>query len=102
MLEALSGNSYTFVTGLAVYDSVNERLRSTVECCEIYFRHLCKEEISDYISRTSVLKFAGAHDTDGVVRFSEKVKGNCNFFTAIPMNKLIEFLRPYETQLIKN
>ena len=84
--------NYTFVTGLAVYNSINNQLHSSVDTCEIYFRHLSEDEILDYTNRHTVLKFAGAHDTDGVIRFSEKVIGNYNFFTAIPMNKLIEFL----------
>ena len=92
MLHSLSGNNYTFITGIAVYNSISNHLHSSVDTCEIYFRDLREEEIVDYINRNTVLKFAGAHDTDGVIRFSERVVGNCNFFTAIPMNKLIEFL----------
>lgn len=93
MLKSLSGNSYTFVTGLAVYNSHTDHMLSSRATCEITLRPLSDEEIKDYIAKNTVLKFAGAHDTDGVLRFSEKVDGNCNFFSALPMNQLIEFLR---------
>lgn len=93
MLHSLSGSHYDFITGIAVYNTATKKMLSSVETCKIYFRQLSKEEIADYIERSSVLQFAGGHDTDGVVRFSEKVEGNCNFCTAIPMNKLVEFLQ---------
>jgi septum formation protein len=98
MLHSLSGDHYDFITGIAVYNTNNKKMLSSVETCKIFMRQLSETEISDYIKRNPVLKFAGGHDTDGVVRFSEKVEGNCNFFTAIPMNKLIEFLQLHGIQ----
>lgn len=99
MLSSLSGTNYTLVTGIAVYSSKTGLMHSSTEACEVYLRKLSDLEIKDYINRNSVLKFAGAHDTDGIVRFSEKVEGNCNFVTAIPMNKLIEFLQLHGVQV---
>ena len=99
MLQELSGSSYTFVTGLAVYNSMKDQMCPSTDTCEIYWRKLSDEEIHAYIGRNPVMKFAGAHDTDGVMRFSEKVVGNCNFFSAIPMNKLIAFLRQNQVQV---
>lgn len=93
MLKALSGSNYCFVTGLAVYDTNTSHMQSTIATCNIYLRKFTDIEIDDYISRYPVLNYAGAHETDAVVRFSEKVEGNCNFFTALPMNDLIQFLR---------
>lgn len=93
MLRSLSGGHYDFITGIAVYNTDTRKILSSVETCKIHMRRLSETEIADYIQRNPVLKFAGGHDTDGVVRFSEKIEGNCNFFTAIPMNKLIEFLQ---------
>lgn len=92
MLNTLSGNKYTFVTGLAVYDTKTKKMRSTTATCDIYLRHLSQDEIKDYCSRYSVLKFAGAHESDGVVRFAEKIEGSCINETAISMKDLIQFL----------
>ena len=99
MLHGLSGSQYTFITGLAVYDSTTQQMQSTVDTCEIYFRQLSDSEIHHYMSRYPVLNFAGAHETDGVVRFSNKVLGNCNFVTAIPMTDLISFLRHFQVKV---
>ncbi len=93
MLEELSGNSFEVITGLAVYCHEKERMLSTAESCCVRFRELSSFEISDYISRYPVLKCAGAFEADGMLRFSEHVDGNYNFKAAIPVNKLIEFLR---------
>ena len=96
MLNALSGNRYTFVTGLAVYDTRTGKMRSNVATCDIYLRILFQDEIRDYCNRYPVLKFAGAHESDGVVRFSEKIEGDCINETAISMKDLILFLREIE------
>lgn len=92
MLNNLSGNKYTFVTGLAVYDTKTKKMRSSTATCDIYLRHLSKNEIIDYCNRYPVLKFAGAHECDGVVRFAEKIEGSCINETAISMKDLILFL----------
>lgn len=99
MLKSLSASNYTFITGLAVYNSKAEQMHSAVATCNIHWRKLTDEEIHDYAARNPVLTFAGAHDGDGVVRFSEKIEGNYNFFGALPMNKLIEFLRKYDVKV---
>lgn len=94
-LEAVefSGSSYTFITSLVVYNTETQKMEKTVESCVIHFRDLSDEEIDDYISKYPVMKFAGVHETDGAVRFSEKIEGSLNIFTAIPMDKLVIFLR---------
>lgn len=93
MLKGLSGSQYTFVTGLAVHDPINEVMHSTAATCDVHFREISDREISDYMQRYPVLDFAGAHETDGIVRFSKHISGNCNFVTALPMTDLIAFLR---------
>jgi len=96
MLKMLSGNSFDIVTGLAVYNTETKRLLSTTECCGVIFRDLSECEIKDYIARYPVLKCAGAFEGDGLLRFAEQIKGNYNFRAAIPVNKLVSFLRENE------
>ena len=93
MLKSLSDSTYEFVTALVVYNTSTQRIDKTVEACHITFRQLSDEEIEDYISKSPVTKFAGGHEMDGVVRFCKRVEGNLNFITALPMDKLIEYLR---------
>ncbi len=93
MLQALSGNTFEIVTGLAVYNHKERKMLSTTQICEVTFRPLIQYEISDYIARYPVLKCAAAHDADGILRFAEKISGNYNFKAALPMNDLVLFLR---------
>lgn len=92
MLSRLSGNKYTFVTGLAVYDTHTKKMRSSTATCDIYFRALSCNEMLDYCSRYPVLKFAGAHEGDAVARFSERIEGSCLHETSICMKDLIQCL----------
>ncbi|HKM99731.1 MAG TPA: Maf family nucleotide pyrophosphatase [Candidatus Binataceae bacterium] len=92
-LKELSGGELEFVTSLAVLRFDNRKMLSTVEVSQILFRPLTGREIRDYISSYPVLKCAGAFEGDGVLRFAERISGSYNFLTAIPVSRLIVFLR---------
>ena len=92
-LRELSGSAFQFVTSLAVIRSDTQRMLSTVESSEIAFRQLVDREILDYVSRYPVLRFAGAFEGDGVLRFADSVSGSYNFITALPVSRLAVFLR---------
>jgi predicted house-cleaning NTP pyrophosphatase (Maf/HAM1 superfamily) len=57
------------------------------------FRHLLEREIQAYISMYSVLSYGGAFESDAVLRFAERISGSYNFVTALPVSRLIVFLR---------
>jgi septum formation protein len=92
-LRELSGSVFQFVTSLTVIHSDTRRMLSTVETSEIRFRQLVEREIRDYVSRYPVLRFAGAFEGDGVLRFANSVSGSYNFITALPVSRLAVFLR---------
>lgn len=92
-LRELSGSAFQFVTSLTVIRSDTRRMLSTVETSEISFRQLVEREIRDYISRYPVVRFAGAFEGDGVLRFADSVSGSYNFVTALPVSRLAVFLR---------
>ena len=92
-LRDLSGSVFHFVTSLIVIRSDTKRMLSTVETSEIKFRQLVEREIRDYVNRYSVLRFAGAFEGDGVLRFADSVSGSYNFITALPVSRLAVFLR---------
>ncbi len=93
MLKSFSGNTFQIVTGLTVYNSKTEIFLSTTEVCKVRFRDLSDFEIDDYVARFPAVKCAGGFEADGLLRFAEHIEGNYNFKTAIPVNKLIGFLR---------
>jgi septum formation protein len=92
-LRKLSGCAFQFVTSLTVLHSDTKRMLSTVEVSEIKFRQLIELEIRDYVKRYPVLRFAGAFEGDGVLRFADSVSGSYNFVTALPVSRLAVFLR---------
>jgi septum formation protein len=92
-LRELSGSAFQFVTSLVVIHSDTRKVLSTVEMSEIRFRELVECEIRDYVSRYPVLRFAGAFEGDGVLRFADSVSGSYNFITAMPVSRLAVFLR---------
>jgi septum formation protein len=92
-LRELSGSEFQFVTALAVLHSQSGRMLSTVEASDISFRPLIEREIQAYIGKYDVLRYAGAFESDAVLRFAERISGSYNFVTAIPVSRLIVFLR---------
>lgn len=96
MLRALSDKTHRFITGLAVYDTQTKIMRSGVATCSITLRTLSDDEINDYCNRYPVLSLAGALEIDGVMRFSERIDGACNFVTAMPIQLLVQLLGEIE------
>lgn len=92
-LRDLSGSMFQFVTALVVIRSDTKKMLSTVETSEISFRNLIDREIRDYVEKYPVLRFAGAFEGDGVLRFADSVSGSYNFITAMPVGRLAVFLR---------
>jgi septum formation protein len=92
-LGDLSGSVFQFVTSLAVLHAPSGRMLSTVETSEITFRRLIETEIQSYIGKYDVLSYAGAFESDAVLLFAEEISGSYNFVTALPVSRLIVFLR---------
>lgn len=92
-LSELSGNEFQFVTAIAVLHSQTRRMLSTVETSDICFRPLEEREIQAYISEYDVLNYAGAFESDAVLKFADRISGSYNFVTAFPISRLTVFLR---------
>ena len=92
-LRELSGGEFQFVTSLAVLNSKTGQMLSTVETLNITFRPLIEAEIQRYIDRYDVLSYAGAFEDDAVHLFGERIEGSYNIGTALPVSRLILFLR---------
>jgi septum formation protein len=92
-LRELSGGTLEFVTSLSVLNAATGRMLSTVEVSQLSFRPLTDREIHAYVQTHPVLRCAGAFDDHGVLRFAVRISGSYNFLTAIPISRLIVFLR---------
>jgi septum formation protein len=98
-LKEFSGNTVEFVSAIAVMNSASGKVLSMVHASKILFRSLSDSEISDYIDRYDVRRFAGAFDGDGVIRFADHVSGSYNFATGVALNDLICLLREHGVQV---
>jgi septum formation protein len=92
-LKELSGAEFQFVTSLAVLNTQTGRMLSTVETLNITFRRLIEAEIRNYVDRYDVLSYAGAFEDDAVHLFAERIEGSYNIGTALPVSRLVLFLR---------
>lgn len=92
-LRELSGSEFQFVTALAVFHAQTGKMLSTVETSNICFRPLIEREIREYIRKYSVLNYAGAFESDAALFFADRISGSYNFVTALPVSRLIVFLR---------
>lgn len=99
MLSCLSKNRFEFITGLVVYNAFTNEKLAKVTSCEIKFRSLSDLEINKYIADYPAINCAGAFEHHGLLFFSEYIKGNYNFRTAIPVSELILFLRTQGVQI---
>jgi septum formation protein len=92
-LAEFSGNEFQFVTSLAVLHAPRRKMLSAVEISNITFRALKNSEIQEYVRKYSVLNYAGAFESDAVLKFGEHVSGAVNIGTELPINRLIGLLR---------
>lgn len=92
-LQELSGSEFQFVTALSVLQAQTGKMLSAVEASEITFRRLVEREIQEYIRKYPVMNYAGAFESDAVLRFAERICGSYNFVTALPVSRLVVFLR---------
>ena len=92
-LAEFSGNEFQFVTSLAVLHAPKRKMLSAVEVSNIRFRELRQNEIQEYVRKYAVLNYAGAFESDAVLKFGERVSGAVNIGTALPISRLIGLLR---------
>ena len=98
-LKEFSGNHFQFVTSIAVLNTRTDRMLSTVETSDIFFRPLLDHEIHQYIDKYDVLSNAGAFENDAVLLFADRIAGSYNLGTALPPSKLIVLLREQGVQV---
>ncbi|HUO17750.1 MAG TPA: Maf family nucleotide pyrophosphatase [Verrucomicrobiae bacterium] len=92
-LREFSGSEFQFVTSIAVLHTGTDRMISTAETCNIFFRPLSEPEIQRYVRKYDVLSYAGAFENDAVVLFADRISGSYNLGTALPPSRLAVVLR---------
>jgi septum formation protein len=92
-LREFSGDTFQFVTSIAVLNAQTRRMLSAVETLDISFRRLLDREIEQYVHKYDVLRCAGAFENDAVLLFADRISGSYNLGTALPPSRLIVLLR---------
>ncbi|XKG73312.1 Maf family nucleotide pyrophosphatase [Pseudidiomarina marina] len=96
-LEMMRGKTVTFLTGLAVYDSAEQRLQSAVEPFHVTFRDISDAEIAAYVQREQPLNCAGSFKSEalGISLFSRLHGDDPNTLVGLPLIRLLAMLREW-------
>lgn len=93
-LRSFSGETVTFLTGLALYNSSADTLQSLVEPFHVTFKNLSDNEIIDYINKEQPLDCAGSFKSEGLgIALFESLRGDDpNTLVGLPLIKLTQLL----------
>ena len=100
ILQKLSGNTHTVITGIALVESWTARKLITSQSTEVKFRDLTAEEISAYIETGSPMDKAGAYgiqDDFGAV-FISHINGCYYNIVGLPLELLYRKLKEFVNQ----
>ncbi len=93
-LTRQSGKAIHFYTGLAVYDTANDKIESNYERFTVYFRELCANQIEAYVDKEQPFYCAGSFKSEGLgIALFEKLEGrDPNTLVGLPLIMLLEML----------
>ncbi len=102
-LQAQSGKSITFYTGLTVYHSTTEKALSCMEPFHVHFRTLTQAEIERYVEIDSPLYCAGSFKSEGLgITLFERLEGDDpNSLVGLPLIKLSQMLKQFGVDPLK-
>lgn len=94
-LTQFSGNSVTFLTGLALVNAASGNQQVITEPFTVTFRQLSAAEIHNYLKRDNPLNCAGSFKSEGLgITLFEKLSGDDpNSLIGLPLIKLHQLLR---------
>jgi MAF protein len=93
-LLAASGQSITFYTGLALYNTHTGVVETELDTFIVHFRQLSKTQIENYVRREQPLNCAGSFKSEGLgIALFEGLEGNDpNSLIGLPLITLINML----------
>jgi len=101
MLQKLSGNVHSVITGFAIIDTeTNKYISKSVET-KVYFRDIPEEEINTYIASGEPLEKAGAYAMQhfgGL--FVEKIEGDYFNIIGLPILPLAKELKNFDINIL--
>lgn len=93
-LEAASGKSVIFYTGLCLLNTANGGAQTAVEPFEVQFRDLNRAQIERYVDREQPFNCAGSFKSEGfgIALFSALNGRDPNTLVGLPLIRLVEML----------
>ena len=93
-LERLSGQRVVFLTGLCLFNSVEDRLQLDVVPFSVVFRHLSSTQIEDYVRREKPFNCAGSFKSEGLgIALFERMEGDDpTALIGLPLIRLVGML----------
>ncbi len=101
MLETISGNSHSVITGFSIIDaSKNKTLSKSVET-KVYIRKLTPAEIDAYVKSKEPLDKAGAYAIQGLgAAIVERIEGDYFNVVGLPLSALTEALKEFGIRIL--
>ncbi len=93
-LARLSGQRVTFLTGLCLYNSAQQRVQVEVIPFTVVFRTLSAQQIEHYVRREQPLNCAGSFKSEGLgVALFERMEGDDpTALIGLPLIRLVSML----------
>lgn len=102
MLEKLSGNTHSVLTGVCLIDTANGKMIVDHEETKVYFKNLTTDEIESYIASGETDDKAGAYAIQGLGSLFVKKIDGCYFnVVGLPIYKLNILLGEMGVNLLK-
>lgn len=93
MLRKLSGGPHEVITGYAVYDAMEDRVRVGAATTRVYFKALEPLEIAAYVSTGCPLDKAGAYGIQGRAAYMvARIEGSYTNVVGLPLCETVDTL----------
>lgn len=93
MLRKLSGGPHEVITGYAVYDAIEDRVRVGAATTRVYFKALEAVEIAAYVATGCPLDKAGAYGIQGRAAYMiARIEGSYTNVVGLPLCETVDAL----------
>lgn len=101
MLQKLSGNAHSVITGFTIIDTeTNKQISKAVET-KVYFKNLSEKEIDAYVATGEPLDKGGGYAIQGLASlFVKKIEGDYFNIVGLPILPLAEQLKFFGVNII--
>lgn len=101
MLERLSGQAHSLITGFTIIDAATGKEYSEAVETKVYFRELSAADIEGYLAKENVLSNAGAYIIQGLGSvLIDKIDGSYTNVVGLPLSRVAAALKPFGINLL--